>query len=162
MSVKVCEVALVTDRFHELECQEVATKKALTEFKEEYQKERDDFAANYLKDKEHYKETRKLDNEILKTNFNNLANSCFQKEPIICSEIKSTICLGDITITSTKKFSRFSKWLWKKLFGWEIKDYYYGDEMYNTTWVTGVISHAEGPSTYVKNFKQEENLYEKC
>ncbi len=157
-TMKHSGIALVTDRFQQLECQEVATKNALDEFKEEYQKERDDFVKSYLKDKELYKEARKLDNEILKANFNNLANSCFQKESIIRSEIKSTICLGDITITSPKKFSRFSKWLWKKLFGWEIKDYKYGDETYNTTWVTGVIAHAEGHSTYVKNFKQEENF----
>lgn len=44
------------------------------------------------------------------------------KDIIQPEEIKSIICLGDITIKSKKKFSRFSKWLWKKLFGWIILD----------------------------------------
>ena len=44
------------------------------------------------------------------------------KDVIQLEEIKSIVCLGDITIKSKKKFSRFSKWLWKKLFGWIIID----------------------------------------
>lgn len=48
---------------------------------------------------------------------------CVQRTFIDCQEIKSIINLGDITITSKKKFSRFSKWFWKKLFGWVIQDY---------------------------------------
>lgn len=46
----------------------------------------------------------------------------FIKDVIQPEEIKSIIYLGDITIKSKKKFSRFSKWLWKKLFGWIIID----------------------------------------
>ena len=38
-------------------------------------------------------------------------------------DIKSTINMGDITVLSEKKFSKFTRWLYKKLFGWTIEDY---------------------------------------
>jgi hypothetical protein len=38
-------------------------------------------------------------------------------------DIKSVICMGDITVLSEKKFSKFTRWLYNKLFGWTIEDY---------------------------------------
>lgn len=38
-------------------------------------------------------------------------------------DIKSIIRIGDITTLSEKKFSKFTRWLYKKLFGWTIEDY---------------------------------------
>ena len=40
--------------------------------------------------------------------------------------IKSVIHFGDIVILSEKKYSKFAKWLWKKVFNWVIEDYHWG------------------------------------
>jgi len=108
----------------------VVFKDAFGEFKNTYEKDK------ILLDLEKRQNRKELDNNFkqIDEQFKNLSADiqqtnqiikyvCVQRTSIDCQEIKSIINLGDITITSKKKFSRFSKWLWKKLFGWGIQDY---------------------------------------
>lgn len=73
------------------------------------------------------KVTTHLQSEIddLQIKFNHCSNklssihSEYNNEDDICTVIH----FGTLKILSNKKFSKFSKWLYKKLFGWIIEDY---------------------------------------
>jgi hypothetical protein len=64
------------------------------------------------------KQTEEKFNEI-----NTALKTCVYRDPVV-EQIKSIIYFGDIRICSTKKFSKLTKWLYKKLFGWMIEDIY--------------------------------------
>lgn len=51
---------------------------------------------------------------------------CVCRDDTNYKRILSVIHFGDIVILSEKKFSRFTRWLYKQLFGWEIEDYKWG------------------------------------
>lgn len=51
---------------------------------------------------------------------------CVCRDDTNYKQILSVIHFGDIVILSEKKFSKFTRWLYKKLFGWVIEDYEWG------------------------------------
>ncbi len=105
-------------------------KDAFSDFKAVYEKDKSLFDLEKEQTKKEFnnnfkqidEQFEKLSTDIRQTN-QVINYVCVQRTFIDCQEIKSIINLGDITITSKKKFSKFSKWLWKKLFGWVIQDY---------------------------------------
>jgi hypothetical protein len=87
--------------------------------KEDYIEDKAKFAIKELEKENKYRiredeVDKRLDytlQEILSIkNYNNL------------SDVKSIIYFGNIKIKSDKKFSKISKWFYKKLFGWVIID----------------------------------------
>lgn len=63
--------------------------------------------------------------------------------PNTSRKYRSFIRLGNIVVPSEKKFCKFSRWLWRKLLGIEIRDYYNINVAvvhktgYNVPWGTG-------------------------
>ena len=53
--------------------------------------------------------------------------TCVVRENSDYKHIRSVIYFGDIAILSEKRFSQLTKWIYKKLFGWEVLDYHWGD-----------------------------------
>ena len=92
---------------------------SLQDYREEHGKLHDELANSTAV------EFRKVSREF--DNIQHCINTwCVCRDDTNYKKIESVIHLGDIAVLSEKKFSKFTRWLYKKLFGWTIEDYTWG------------------------------------
>ena len=90
--------------------------------KEEYILDQDLYRCECVEKEKKINNNQKQTEEKFKE-INIALKTCVYRDPVV-EQIKSIIYFGDIRICSTKKFSKLTKWLYKKLFGWTIEDIY--------------------------------------